>query len=115
SGRQENGWGMTIAQHGGSLFSIVFAYDDAGKPTWYSMSNGRWYGGVGNEFSGGISRPKGTPFYAYDASKLSLIETGRFGRAYLTFQGENRGKVVIDFVRSRDEKTIERFDFSKET
>ena len=114
SGPPENGWGMSIAQHGDKLFSIVFAYDDAGKPTWYSMSDGYWYGGVGNEFIGGMVTPKGAPFFAYDASRLSLYETGKFGGARLRFQGEGRGRLLMDFVTRKADKAIERYDFSKD-
>ncbi|CAN5317805.1 hypothetical protein BH11PSE11_BH11PSE11_38090 [soil metagenome] len=35
----ESGWGMSIAKHKNMMFSAIFTYDDAGKPTWYVMSS----------------------------------------------------------------------------
>jgi hypothetical protein len=40
SGSVENGWGMSVVQHRDQLFSVIYAYDAAGAPTWYVMSGG---------------------------------------------------------------------------
>src|SRR6185436_2053837 len=69
SGIGENGWGLSIIEHRDILFILVYAYDDAGRPTWYVISSGTW---SGNTYSGSIYSPRGTPFYAYDASRLSM-------------------------------------------
>src|SRR5512140_3079201 len=34
----EPGWGMSIAQQGGTLFVVLFVYDDAKRPAWYVAS-----------------------------------------------------------------------------
>jgi len=114
-GTKENGWGVAIAQHKDKLFSIVFAYDANGRPTWYSMSDGRWQGGVGNQFVGGFTVPKGAPFYAYDASRLGgLFDTGRYGGTTLSFFGEKQGTLDMTMAFKGFSKNIERFDFSKD-
>ena len=35
----ESGWGMSITQHGNTIFGAVYTYDDAGLPTWYVIPN----------------------------------------------------------------------------
>ena len=35
----EPGWGMSITQHDNKNFVVVYSYDQAGQPTWYSMSS----------------------------------------------------------------------------
>lgn len=35
----ESGWGMSITQHGSTIFAVPYTYDAAGKPTWYVMDN----------------------------------------------------------------------------
>ena len=69
SGRAENGWGMSIVQHNDMLFSVIYAYDGAGKPTWYVIPGGTW-----NEshttFSGAVYVPRGTPYSAYDTTRF---------------------------------------------
>jgi hypothetical protein len=116
SGPQESGWGLTIAQHAGELFAIVFAYDANGRATWYAMSDGKWAGGIGNELNGFMFAPKGTPFYAYDASKLGgIFDTGRYGRTTLSFQGPDQGKLAFTMGVTRMEKNIARYDFSKDS
>ena len=35
----EAGWGASITQQGNTGFLAFFTYDDAGKPTWYAVSN----------------------------------------------------------------------------
>jgi hypothetical protein len=115
-GTKENGWGVAIAQHKEKLFAIVFAYDANGKPTWYSMSDGRWGGGIGNQYVGAFNVPKGTPFYAYDASRLGgLYDTGRYGATTLSFFGEKQGTLDMTMALKGFSKNIERFDFSKDS
>src|SRR5688572_14920217 len=41
-GTGENGWGMSVVQHGERLFVAIYAYDAAGAPTWYVMPGGTW-------------------------------------------------------------------------
>jgi hypothetical protein len=114
-GSKENGWGVAVAQHKERLFAIVFAYDAVGQPTWYSVSDGRWSGGVGNRFAGSYASPKGTPFYSYDATRLGdLFDTGRYGTAVLNFQGEDHGTLDMFSRGAAFSKSIERFDFSKD-
>lgn len=70
-GPAENGWGVSIVQHGDTLFSVIYAYDTAGKPTWYVMPGGTWNASR-TAYSGPIYHPRGTPWGAYDASHFAV-------------------------------------------
>ena len=34
---QESGWGMSITQHGSTIFAAPYTYDASGQPIWYAM------------------------------------------------------------------------------
>jgi hypothetical protein len=70
AGREENGWGMSVVQHGSTLFSVLYAYDAAGKPIWYVMPGGTWDASH-TSFSGSVYLPRGAPYSAYDASQFA--------------------------------------------
>jgi hypothetical protein len=71
SGEAESGWGMSVVQHRDMLFSIVYAYDNAGKPIWYVMPSGTW-NDARTAFSGAVYVPKGSPFNAYDTARFDI-------------------------------------------
>src|SRR5690349_7300832 len=71
SGPGENGWGMSIVQHRDILFGVIYAYDDAGKPTWYVLPGGTW-NDAKTAFTGALYLPTGTPYGAYDATKFNV-------------------------------------------
>ncbi len=68
-GPAENGWGMSIAQHDATLFSVIYAYDTDGSPTWFVMPGGAWDAPF-TSYTGPVYKPKGSPFYAYDVSRF---------------------------------------------
>src|SRR5688572_9888962 len=106
SGPAENGWGLSIVQHRDELFWMLCAYDDAGRPTWYVVSNGSWNG---NAYTGAIHSPRGTPFHAYDASRL--VMGAPVGNATITFHDADHATLdyAINGVAGR--KAITRFLF----
>jgi len=108
AGFGENGWGMSVVQHGDVLFSVIYAYDSSGKPTWYVMPGGSWNASH-KVFSGPLYRPHGTPFSSYDAS--SLVVNGAVGEASLDFSDASNVALsyTIDGVSGR--KAIQRQDF----
>ncbi len=65
----ENGWGMSIVQHGGKLFVVLYAYDDLGKPVWFVMPTGRWNANF-TRYAGELYSPRGSPFFQYDAARF---------------------------------------------
>jgi len=68
-GPTENGWGLSLAQHGAGLFGVLFTYDANGKPTWLALQ-GAWDGPY-TSYTGALYRPHGSPYYAYDAARVS--------------------------------------------
>ncbi|HXN16033.1 MAG TPA: hypothetical protein VN878_06630 [Usitatibacter sp.] len=93
SGISENGWGMSVVQHRDMLFAVIYAYDAAGKPTWYVMPGGQW-NEAHSAFSGVLYVPRGSPYYAYDAAHF--VVPPPIGSATLTFSDLNN--VVLDYA-----------------
>jgi len=93
AGDAENGWGISVIQHGDKLFANVFVYDAQGNPVWYVMPSGTW-NGAGNEFTGALYLPTGSPFFAYDASRLNMGPS--VGTMRLSFSDPNHA--VFDYT-----------------
>jgi hypothetical protein len=68
-GTTENGWGMTLNQHGQAIFGVIYFYDATGEPTWAVMPGGTWNADF-TVFTADMYSPRGTPFSDYDASQL---------------------------------------------
>ncbi len=100
SGPGENGWGMSVVQHGDRLFAAIYTYDAAGAPTWYVMPGGTW-NGARTAFTGALYSPRGSPYSAYDAAKLRPGEP--VGTATITFNAANDASLdfTIDGVGGR--------------
>jgi hypothetical protein len=92
AGPAQNGWGVSVVQHRDVLFSVVYAYDAAGKPTWYVMPGGAW-NAAHTAFGGALYRPHGTPFSSYDASKLDV--GAPIGNATITMV--DGGTLTLDY------------------
>jgi hypothetical protein len=92
AGHGENGWGMSVVQHRDVLFSVIYAYDAAGKPVWYVMPGGTW-NAAKTVFSGALYRPRGTPYSAYDMSQFVVGEP--VGNASLAFGDPDN--VLLDY------------------
>ena len=91
-GAAESGWGVSIVQHRDMLFSVIYAYDASGRPTWYVMPGGTW-SADGSRFSGDVYSPRGAPFTAYDPSKFVVGDP--VGRASLHFIGGNTAELAF--------------------
>ena len=93
SGPMENGWGMSVVQHGDRLFAAIYTYNATGAPTWYVMPGGTW-NGAHTAFTGALYSPRGSPYTAYDASQLRPGEP--VGSATITFNAAN--DATLDFT-----------------
>ena len=94
SGLLENGWGMSVVQHQDRLFNVMFVYDPAGKPTWYVQPDGHWVDGLlGGQLTGKTYSPRGSPWFAYDASRFDAGNP--VGDTRLMFRGEKRGTMYF--------------------
>ena len=110
SGSAENGWGMSIVQHRDLLFSIIYAYDDAGKPTWYVMPSGEW-NAAHTAFSGDVYLPKGAPYSSYDTSRFDIGPS--LGQATLAFNGSNAGSLDYSIRGVTGHKPLTRLFFGQ--
>ena len=108
AGPEENGWGMSLVQHGDRLFGVIYAYDEDGRPTWWVMPGGAWNASR-TAFTGALYAPRGSPFHAYDTS---LFEVGPpIGSATLTFEGTSRATLEYSIGSVSGRKTVMRQPF----
>ena len=108
AGTAENGWGMSIAQHGSILFSAMFIYDDAGKPIWVVMPGGSW-NASNTAFSGALYQPTSAWFGNYDTSRFNV--GAAVGNATLTFSSPSSATLTYTINGKSGTKTITRQPF----
>ena len=92
AGPEENGWGVSVVQHGERLFVVLYAYDEGGRPTWWVVPGGSW-NAARTVFSGAVYAPRGSPFHAYDAEKFSVGPP--VGQVSIAF--ESAGRAVLEY------------------
>jgi hypothetical protein len=73
-GEVEKGWGVNITHQDDILFATWFTYGADGKGMWLVMPSGNKT--AANTYAGAIFRTTGSPFNAYDASKLGFSQVG---------------------------------------
>ena len=112
AGSAENGWGVSVVQHGSRSFNVLFVYDAAGKPVWYVQPGGRWSDGVGSAFSSALYHARGTPYFAYSAPALQL-DRGIFDSMSLAFEGPDRGTLRTRIAGVDTTKSIVRQPFGR--
>lgn len=93
AGMAENGWGVSVIQHRDMLFSVIYAYDGDGKPTWYVMPGGEW-NAARTAFSGALYAPRGSPFAHYEVADFQVGEP--VGQATLGILGGS--SVALDYT-----------------
>ena len=81
-GAAQNGWGMSLAQQGDTLFAVWYTYDEfGGNPvnTWFVMPGGAWTSRTtfGGTYEGTLYRTRSANWGAdYDPSKLAVTPAG---------------------------------------
>ncbi|APV51661.1 hypothetical protein BWI17_19360 [Betaproteobacteria bacterium GR16-43] len=101
----ENGWGLTITQHGEALFMAWYIYDTAGKPIWVIMSSGSW-DAAHTTYSGNVYIPAGSWFASYDTSKFNVGSP--VGTASFRFTGPSNAVLTYNVNGVSGTKNIER-------
>ncbi len=107
-GAQENGWGMSITQHGATLFGALFVYDAQGQPQWVVMPGGTWNAGF-TTFTGSLYIPSGSWFGAYDVSRFAA--NASVGSATLTFTGASSATLAYTINGASGTKAMQRQTF----
>jgi hypothetical protein len=107
-GPAESGWGVSIMEKPGGLFSMWFTYDETGSPTWFVMPDGAWTSP--NTYEGRMYRATGSPWFgtAYDASKFRATDVGPYR---LRFVHANHAKLEYSVDGRTGVLDLERFDF----
>ncbi len=107
-GTQENGWGMSITQHGSILFGAMYIYDAQGKPLWAVMPGGTWNAGF-TTITGALYIPSGSWFGAYDVSRFAA--NAPVGSATLAFTSASTATLAYTINGASGTKAIQRQPF----
>jgi len=105
AGSTENGWGMSISQHGGIQFNVIFAYDNAGKSIWYVMPGGT-FNAANTVITGPLYLPTSAPFSAYDTTRF--VPGASVGTATITYTGSSTATLNFTINGINGTKTIQR-------
>ncbi len=105
AGSAENGWGMSITQHGAVLFCALFVYDGLGRPLWVVMPGGSWNPDF-TAFTGALYIPSGSWYGNYDASRL--VAGASVGTATLAFTSAGTATLSYNINGVAGQKSIQR-------
>ena len=105
AGNAENGWGMSIHQHGNKMFNVLYLYDSAGKPVWYVMPTGTWDREF-STYSGLLYQPTSAPLSAY--SPTQFAPGAAVGSVTITFTSTSTAKLQYVINEISGQKSIQR-------
>ncbi len=105
AGPGEDGWGMSIAQHGTTLFGALYVYDAGGRPTWYVMPGGTW-NAARTEYTGALYAPTGAWFGAYDPARFTV--GAPVGSATISFAGASDATLRYTIAGTSGTKALHR-------
>lgn len=93
-GNSENGWGVSIAQQGGNLFSVWYTYGTDGKTQWFPMPGGSWNNKV---YTGPLYATVGSPWLgaAYNPAAFAV---GLAGTMSLNFSNPDTAIMNYTFT-----------------
>ena len=105
-GAGQDGWGLSVAQQGETIFATWYTYGADGEPAWFYMPAGAKIGA--GTYAGKLYKTTGAPWPGshYDASQTRAIEVGTLE---LQFSEKSRMTAVIDGRTVAN--PIERFAF----
>ena len=69
-GLAENGWGVSLAHDGATLFGVWHTFDREGRPTWLTLPGGNW---VGAQFRGTLYRSRGAAWLGASYTPTRLV------------------------------------------
>ena len=105
AGSAENGWGLSIHQHGNALFSVLYVYDGVGKPVWYVISTGTWDNAL-NTYTGLLYQPTSAPLSAYTPTRFA--PGASIGSVAITFTSNSTAVLRYTINGITAQKTIQR-------
>ena len=105
AGQVENGWGMSIQQHGNIQFNALYVYDNAGKPVWYVMPGGTWNADF-TSYAGPIYQPTSAPLNNY--SPAQFVVGASPGNITITFTSGSTALMQYTINGVSGQKSIQR-------
>jgi photosystem II stability/assembly factor-like uncharacterized protein len=105
AGAAENGWGMSINQHGQIQFNALYVYDSAGTPGWYVMPGGSWNADF-TTYTGALYQPTAAPLNNYDTSRFA--PGASVGNASLSFTSASTATLLYNIRGTTGQKSITR-------
>jgi hypothetical protein len=104
AGAAENGWGISVIQHGDTLVSGWYYYDASGRATWTIMPGCTW-NIVFTRCSGTLYNATGSWFGNYNAAALAQNAMGTLA---FTFTDANNGSMSYVVNGVSGQKTLSR-------
>jgi len=105
AGQAENGWGMSIQQHGNVQFISIYVYDGAGKPTWYVLPSGAWNANF-TSYTGLLYQPASAPLNNYTPAKFVVGASP--GSITITFTSNSTATLQYTINGVSGQKTLSR-------
>jgi streptogramin lyase len=112
AGNAENGWGMSIQQHGNTQFNAIYVYDDAGKPVWYVMPGGNW-NADNTSYTGAVYQPTSSPLNNYSPSQF--VPGSPVGNVTLNFTSDSTATMQYAINGKTGQKPLQRQVFGAGT
>ena len=112
AGPAENGWGMSIQQHGNIQLNALYVYDSAGKPTWYVLPGGMWNADF-TTYSGAIYQPASAPLNNYTAAQFKV--GAPVGNISINFTSNSTATLQYVINGVSGQKSIQRQIFGRGT
>ena len=112
AGKVEDGWGMSIQQHGNVQFNALYVYDIGGKPVWYVMPGGTWNTDY-TSYSGPIYQPTSAPLNNYSPAQF-VVGTSP-GNITITFTSATTALLQYSINGITGQKSIQRQVFGSGT
>lgn len=116
AGSSENGWGVSITQHGTVQFIVLYVYDGSGNPVWYAMPGGAW-NAANTAYTGALYLPTSAPYTAYDASQFRAggATNASVGTATITYTSTSTATLTYTINGVSGTKTLTRQVFATGT
>ena len=111
-GTAEDGWGMSIQQHGSTQFNALYVYDSAGKPTWYVLPTGTW-NSTFTTYTGPIYQPTSAPLNNY--TPATFVVPPSPGTVTITYASASTATMQYTINGQSGTKAISRQVFGKGT
>jgi hypothetical protein len=112
AGSTQNGWGMSVQQHGTTQFNALYVYDQQGMPRWYVMPGGMWNNNF-TVYTGLVYQPTSAPFNAYDKTKF--VAGAPSGSVTLSYQADGTMTLQYSIGSTSSSKIMSRQSFADNT